>query len=88
MPEKKAYLTTGQVAAGASVCPRTVTKWCDAGLLKFYRLPETGPKAGHRHILIESAVELFQKSGIPVPKEWLPDSPNSANDGEPKAGAA
>ena len=31
--------TTGQIATLLHVAPRTVTKWCDSGRLKCYRLP-------------------------------------------------
>jgi len=32
-------LSTGQVAALCQVASRTVSNWCDAGLIKYYRLP-------------------------------------------------
>lgn len=35
-------LTTGKVAKICGVSPNTVAKWCDAGMLKGFRIPGSG----------------------------------------------
>jgi hypothetical protein len=57
--------TTHEVAAIASVSVRTVTKWCDDGLLVCHRLPRTGPKRGYRRITRGDLVAFLRTYGIP-----------------------
>ncbi len=50
----KTVLTTGQAAKLAGVAPRTMAKWCDGGLLPYYRLPTVGKRGdGDRRIRVE-----------------------------------
>lgn len=43
------YLRVGQMAAACRVSPRTVTKWCDRGLIQnVIRLPHSGDRRVHR----------------------------------------
>ena len=48
------WLTTGQVASACGVCPSTVRKWIDGGLLKGHLVP--GSK--HRRVAEEALDEL------------------------------
>lgn len=58
----KTVLTTGDVAKLCEVSPQTVTKWCDRGLLKSYRIP--GSQA--RRILLTDLEAFAKKHGMPL----------------------
>lgn len=60
--QKKAVLTTGEVAKICNVAPRTVSKWFDSGQLRGYRIP--GSK--DRRIPIAQLVRFMQSHGIPL----------------------
>jgi excisionase family DNA binding protein len=59
---RKAVLTTGQVAKICSVAPRTVSKWFDSGQLRGYRIP--GSK--DRRIPVDQLVRFMKEHGIPT----------------------
>jgi excisionase family DNA binding protein len=54
-------LTTGEVAKLVRVSPRTVSKWCDGGLLGHYRIPG----GLDRRIPRESLLDFLHKNGMP-----------------------
>ncbi len=55
-------LTSGKVAKMLQMAPRTVTKYCDKGWLKSYRLPGSA----HRRILHSDLVAFAEKHNIPL----------------------
>ena len=63
--------TLGQVAKICGVANRTAAKWCDAGLLRCYRLPE----CEHRRILREDLDEFLAERGIPSQRPDLYPGP-------------
>lgn len=46
-------MTTGMVAKTCGVAPRTVTKWCDGGKLRSYRVPGSLARRVYAHDLIK-----------------------------------
>ncbi len=56
----KAY-TTATAARVCGVCPRTIAKWFDAGLVKGYRLP-----GGDRRIPAVALRTFMLRQGIPL----------------------
>jgi excisionase family DNA binding protein len=52
--------TTGEIAKICSVAPRTVTKWCDAGMLRHYRIPGTK----HRRVLRDDLKQFMAQHGM------------------------
>lgn len=62
------YYTTGQVATACRVAPRTVSKWCDAGLLSHVRLPDLSGKkvAGDRRIPRGPLLTFMRKHKLPL----------------------
>ncbi len=52
--------TTGEVAKICKVAPRMVSRWCDSGRLKHYRIPGSQ----ERRIPAEYLVDFFQKHGL------------------------
>ena len=63
-------LTTSEVAKLSYVCPRTVTKWCDKGLLKHYRIA-----SGHRRITKQDLLDFLKAHGVPINE--VPSPPHS-----------
>ncbi len=66
----KLSLTTGEVAKICDVAPRTVSKWCDSGRLKHYRIPtekDTGSKEGDRRVYKDDLVAFMRLTGMRVP---------------------
>jgi excisionase family DNA binding protein len=61
-PKLPPILTTGQVAKLTHVAPRTVTKWCNGGMLKHYRVPGRND----RRITRESLLDFSREHGIPL----------------------
>ena len=55
-------LTPGKIAQLLCVAPRTVAKWCDAGQLKAYRVPESL----HRRISEADFVTFVQEYKISI----------------------
>lgn len=60
------YLSTYRIARATGFAPRTVSKWCDLGKLKCFRLPP----GNHRRILREDLVKFLEEYGVPVPEEF------------------
>lgn len=56
--------TTGSVANLCKVAPRTVSKWCDSGRLKSYRIPGSED----RRIRHADLMAFVREHGIPVPQ--------------------
>lgn len=54
--------TTGQIAKMCKVAPRTVTKWCDSGRLKCYRIP----LSEDRRIQEEHLIEFLKAHNMPI----------------------
>lgn len=59
------YLSTYRIARMTGFAPRTVTKWCDTGKLKCFRLPP----GNHRRILPADLIAFLEGYGVPVPEE-------------------
>lgn len=57
--------TTGQVAKMMKVCPRTVAKWCDNGMIEHYRVPGSRD----RRMTKEALIEFVNANAVPMPKE-------------------
>lgn len=57
-------LTTGEVALLLDVASRTVSVWCDTGLLAHYRLPGTGRERRVRRV---DLVTFCLSHGVPLP---------------------
>lgn len=55
-------LTTGLMALVCRVAPRTVSKWCDSGRLKCYRIPG----GQDRRITRAEAVRFLKENGMPL----------------------
>lgn len=55
-------LSAGVVAKICKVTARTVTKWCDNGVLRSYKLP----MSHHRRILAKELVRFFEQERLPV----------------------
>lgn len=62
---KRQTFTTGVIAKGFQVAPRTISKWIDAGRLKGYRLPGSADRRVNRDEVIRFASE----HGLPI--GWL-----------------
>jgi hypothetical protein len=62
------YYTTGQVATACRVSPRTVTKWCEKGLLDHVRLPDWAGKknGGDRRIPRGPLLVFMRKYRLPL----------------------
>jgi excisionase family DNA binding protein len=58
-------LTTGQIAEGLGVAPRTVVHWIDEGLLPGYRIPGSR----HRRVRPVECLEFLKEHQLP--QEWL-----------------
>jgi hypothetical protein len=65
-------LRPGQVARICRVCPRTVHRWIDSGILMGRRLPDSE----HRRVYVGDLRAFMKAHGMPM--EWL-DGP-----GEPE----
>jgi excisionase family DNA binding protein len=59
------HLTTSQAAKLLRVCPRTVQKWVDSGMLGGYRLPG----CQDRRIPLKGLREFMVQHGMTVPTE-------------------
>jgi DNA-binding transcriptional MerR regulator len=59
------HLTTGDIAKLCNVCPRTVVKWCDSGLLPHIKLRPSR----HRWITPQALVEFLRQHNNPIPEE-------------------
>ena len=57
--------TTYDIASICGVSPRTVCMWCQRGLLRYNRLPDTPDQKGHRRILREDLIAFMRQHGIP-----------------------
>ncbi len=55
-------LTSGDVARICGVAPRTVSKWCDSGKLKSFRIPGSL----HRRIVPEDLLAFLKENGMPI----------------------
>lgn len=55
--------TTGDVAKLCHVSPRTVTKWCDAGLIKHWRIP----LSKDRRISRAALLDFLRQHEMPIP---------------------
>lgn len=62
----KEVFTTGQIARLLGVAPRTVTKWCDTGILVSHRLP----MSGHRRVWKQNLVLFANKQGFGLPEDF------------------
>jgi len=60
--DRKAVLTTGQVARICHVAPRTVSKWFDTGKLRGYRIPGSRD----RRIPLPQLIAFMRAHGIPL----------------------
>lgn len=69
VPLKRTY-TSGEVALICNVAPRTVCKWCDAGLLIGYRLPGSKDRRFPR----ECVVAFLKSNGLPIPEGFDPEA--------------
>lgn len=58
-------LTMGQIAKIVGVAPRTVTKWCDTGILPHYKLPMSKDRRVYRSDL----VAFMRDKKIKIPRE-------------------
>ena len=58
-------LTVGEVAKFLSVSDNTVSKWCDTGFLKGYRIPGSL----HRRFTPKDVMEFAQRHHVPVNPE-------------------
>ena len=56
-------LTTGEVAYYCHVSPQTVVKWCNRGLLNYFRLP----LSQDRRIVTSSLIDLMRSHEMPIP---------------------
>lgn len=56
------HLTTGTLAKSFQVAPRTVTRWCDTGMLRHHLVP--GSK--DRRITVEAAIDFALQHGLPL----------------------
>lgn len=54
-------MTTGEIAAHCQVCPATVKKWIDKGLLEGYRLPGSGC----RRVTVAALRSFLAAHGMP-----------------------
>ncbi len=72
MAKGKKVLTTGDVAKICHVAHRTVSKWFDSGLLKGYRLPQSGD----RRIQINELISFMKEHGMPTDQaeQWLQEA--------------
>jgi hypothetical protein len=78
----KKFLTTGQVSRFFGVAPKTVSDWCDSGLIRgVFRIPPGSGKPGvigrDRRIPAESMVTFCREHGIDVPPEIAGAAPGS-----------
>ena len=60
--DRRAVLTTGEVARICHVAPRTVSKWFDSGRLRGYRIPGSRD----RRIPLAQLVAFMRAHGIPL----------------------
>lgn len=60
---ERPLLTTGDVSRLFGTATRTVTKWCDSGLLPHYKLPGSNDRRIRRPDLVAFA----RRHGLPVP---------------------
>ena len=63
--------TTGDVARICGVASRTVSKWCDTGALKNYRLPSTGPSDSRDRRIIPRDLLRFVRDNRMVGPERI-----------------
>lgn len=68
--EKHPYsvMTTGQVGKATHVAPRTVSQWCEKGLLKCYRIPGSND----RRIYLDDLITFCIKNNIRIHPSYLP----------------
>lgn len=59
--------TTGEVARMCKVAPRTISKWCDGGLLKHYKIPGSAD----RRVTAAELVKFLKAHDYPLPPELL-----------------
>lgn len=64
----KRDFTTGDVSRICGVASRTVSKWCDSGRLKSYRIGVTDSN-GHRRITEEDLLSFLNAHNMAIPKE-------------------
>lgn len=62
------HYTTGKIARMLKLAPRTVTKWCDKGLLPSYRIPP----GRDRRIVKSDLVEFIKANRFPMPRALAP----------------
>lgn len=64
--------TTGQVAKLFGVAPRTVSKWCDNGLLECFRIPNKNfigtDRGKDRRIPLSGIIKFCRENKYPLPK--------------------
>jgi len=60
--DRRAVLTTGEVAKICHVAPRTVTKWFDSGQLRGYRIPGSRD----RRIPLAQLLAFMRAHGLPL----------------------
>jgi len=65
MKNTERTLTTGAIAKLMDVAPRTVSKWCDTGKLKCYRLPASRD----RRVLWDDLRRFSAEYGVPIFEE-------------------
>lgn len=63
----KGIYTTGMVARLCKVAPRTVSKWCDSGLLKHYKIPGSQD----RRVTAAELYRFMQVYNYPIPPELI-----------------
>jgi two-component system response regulator RpaA len=61
-PLQSGVYTTGQASRICRAAPRTVSKWCDSGMLKSYRLP----MSRDRRILRGDLLKFLVAHGMPT----------------------
>lgn len=65
--DENPVLTSGQAARVARVAPRTLAKWCDAGMLPHHRLMG---RYGDRRIQLSDLVAFCQQHHVPLDRLW------------------
>lgn len=69
-PETAKIFSSGEVAKMFSVASRTVTQWCDKGILECYHIPG----GNHRRITREALIRFAKGCSMPFP-ECLKEKP-------------
>jgi len=66
-PTTETVFTTGDVSRICKVAPRTVSKWCDSGVLEHYRIPGSTD----RRIPYASLMEFMRRNRMVIPTNML-----------------